>query len=163
MGILTAVPNAGAEMFIGVGHAGVSPIVSQTTLTLLLVVLGLSIVAFSLGLVRSAESLRMHRFIMSAAVVLFLIPVFLVMLPATYGFYTDPDVALYSPLSIMTVIHGLVGLPVVVLGLVFLSNDLPGDVKRWMRRTSLLMLAAIGLGVLLFLTMLGLVGFGAGM
>jgi hypothetical protein len=142
------------------GHAGTSPIVSQTVLTLLFVVLGLSIVAFAFGRMKSAENLKLHRVIMSSAIILLLIPIFLVMLPTTYTFYTDPDVEYFSPISILTSIHGIVGLPVVVLGLTFLTNDLPGNVKKWMQRTSALLVLSVGLGVLLFLTMLDIISFG---
>ncbi len=141
-------------------HAGTSAIVSQTVLTVLLVVLGLSIIAFAFGKLKSPDNLKLHRAIMSAAIILLFIPILLVMLPTTYAFYTDPDVVYFSSISLLTVIHGIVGLPVVVIGLIFLTNDLPSNVKMWMQRTSALLVLSVGLGVLLFLAMLDLISFG---
>lgn len=146
-----------------IGHAGVSPIVSQTALTILLMVLGISIIAFAFGRAKNPENLRLHRVIMSAAILILLVPVFLVMLPATFTFYTDPDIQLFSPLSIITAIHGVVGFPVVLLGLVFVANDLPKNLRAWMQRTSILMVASVGIGILLYLVMLDVITFGAAM
>jgi hypothetical protein len=124
-----------------------------------MIALGLSVVAFAFGRVKEPKFLLVHRLIMSSAVILVLIPVFTVMLPATLNFYTDTDVELLSSLSIMTVLHGVVGFPVVVLGLVFLSTDLPRVVRKWMRRTAILLVLEVGIGVLLFLQMLDLISF----
>ena len=40
------------------------------------------------------------------------------MLPKTPNFYVDPDVDLLSLMSITTVIHGIVGIPATVAGLI---------------------------------------------
>jgi hypothetical protein len=126
----------------------------------MMIVLGVSVIAFGFGRVKNAEFLRLHRWVMSMAVILMLGPILFVMLPATFTFYTDPDVLLFSSMSIITVIHGAVGLPTVVLGLVFLTNDVPKAVKPWMRRTATLTILSLGLGLLLFLTMMDLISFG---
>jgi hypothetical protein len=118
--------------FLPIGHAGVNPIVSQTSLLFLTVVIGISFVGLVHGRIKG-EQLRAHRWIMTSATLILLIPVFLVMLPATLVFYTDPDVELFSAMFTTTVFHAVLGFPALVLMLVFVSNDLPTRTRHWMR------------------------------
>jgi len=140
-------------------HAGISPIVSQTSLTIILVALGLSLTGFIFGRLKGVEFLRAHRWLMTLSIILILVPVFFVMLPATFTFYTDSDVELASATSIITLIHGIIGLPFVVLGLTFTFNDLPNDTRNWMRRAFILLVITVAIGLVLFLQMLDLISF----
>lgn len=140
-------------------HAGVSPIVSQTSLTLIMVALGLSLMGFIFGRLKGIEFLKAHRWVMTVSILVILIPIFFVMLPATFVFYTDSDVELASATSILTIIHGALGLPFTVLGLTYVFNDLPNDVRKWMRRISYLLILTIFFGLVLFLQMLDLISF----
>jgi hypothetical protein len=146
-----------------IAHAGVSPILSQTSLMLVMIALALSLVGVVYGRIKGAELLRLHRWTMTMAVAILLVPVAFVMLPATFRFYTDPDVEIGSALSLLTIVHGALGFPMVVMGLMFALNDLPRNVRAWMRRTTWLLMAAFVVGLILFLTMLDIISFNFGM
>jgi uncharacterized membrane protein YozB (DUF420 family) len=79
------------------------------------------------------------------------------MLPSFFRFYIDPDVMLFSTVSITTVIHGVVGVPAVATAVIYTFGDLPMKVKKWMQLTAILWITDIGLGVVLFLQMLELI------
>jgi uncharacterized membrane protein YozB (DUF420 family) len=135
-------------------HAGMSPIISETVLMLMLVALGLSLVGIGFGRVKSKEGLMQHRWTMSAAIIINLVAVVLVMLPTFFRYYTDPDVMVFSSLSLTTIIHGITGVPAVLTGLVYAFGKLPEKPKSWMRVTAFLWIANIVIGLVLFLQML---------
>jgi uncharacterized membrane protein YozB (DUF420 family) len=144
-------------------HAGVPLVVSQTSLTVMLVVLAMVFVGISFGLAKNKTAFLQHRFALTAAVALALIIVLSVMLPATFTFYTDPDLNFFSPLSAITIIHGVIGLPAIVLGLLYAFGDLPQKTKRWMRWTAVFWVLSVLIGVVLFLTMQDLISFSISM
>jgi uncharacterized membrane protein YozB (DUF420 family) len=116
----------------------------------------LAIILLSIGfgyLARSRESLFQHRWGMTIAIILTLTVVFIVMLPAAYTFYTDPDLAFFSSMSIITLIHGIAGLPAILLGLLYAFGDLPQKTKKWMRLATIFWIATLVLGVILFFVM----------
>ncbi len=125
----------------------------------MLVAFGIAIVGSGFGaFLKNKENLRMHRWVLSAAVLLGFGTILLVMLPTLYNFYTDPDVEALSALSIVTIIHGILGFPAIVAGVVFLSGDLPGRIRYWMRVAILFWIVGTLSGLLLFLQMAGLLG-----
>lgn len=139
-------------------HAGTPVEVSQATLTLMFVVLGILAIGIGFGrVVKTKESLLQHRWTLSAAVALTLAAIFLVMLPSAFRFYIDPDVMLFSNISIVTVIHGIVGIPAIVTALIYAFGDLPQNVRKWMRITAVFWIADIVLGVVLFFQMMGII------
>lgn len=136
-------------------HAGTSPVVSQIVLTLMLVVLGLVLIGIGFGfLVKSKDGVLLHRWSLSVSAALALAGVFLVMLPSAYRFYIDPDVEFFSPLSIVTIIHGVVGFPAIVTGMIYAFGDLPENRRKWMRITAFFWLATVALGIVLYLLMM---------
>jgi uncharacterized membrane protein YozB (DUF420 family) len=134
-------------------HAGTPISVSQATLTVMLVVLGIALVGIGFGLAKNKVGFLQHRWSMTAAVALALTVILAVMLPTTYTFYTDPDLEALSSLSIVTFIHAVAGVPTVVLGLLYAFGDLPAKTKKWMRYTAVFWVVSVGLGVLVFLVM----------
>lgn len=150
-------------MFLGLSvklivlHTGTPVVVSQATLTLMFVVLGILLVGIGFGLLtKSKESLLQHRWSMSAAVALASGAIFLVMLPSAFNFFIDPDVQFFSSLSIMTIIHAVVGVPALIMGVVYAFADLPKKVKTWMRWAAVFWIFTLALGVILFFQMMGL-------
>ena len=138
-------------------HAGTPVVVSQTTLTLMFVVLGIVLIGIGFGrFSKSKESLIQHRWSMTVALILTVASVSLVMLPSAFTFYTDTDLEFFSPLSILTLIHGVVGVPAITLALIYAFGDLPQKIKRWMRWAAIFWIASLTLGVIVFLEMLGL-------
>ena len=139
-------------------HAGTSAVLSQTALTLMLVVLGIIVIGMSFGhLNKSKISLLQHRWMLTIALVLSLSAISFVMLPSAFNFYIDPDLQFFSSLSMVTLVHVAVAFPAVVTALIYAFGDLPTKTKKWMRITALLWLASIALGVVLFLQMMALI------
>jgi hypothetical protein len=138
-------------------HAGTPIEVSQATLSAMLVVFAILVMGFGFGRIsKSQESLKQHRWMLTSAVVLSLVAIFAVMIPAAFRFYIDPDPQFFEALSLNTLVHASLGTVAVVSAVVYVFGDLPVNVKRWMRVTAVLWVAALGLGVLLFLQMLSL-------
>ena len=141
-------------------HGATPVIVSQATLTLMFVVLGILLTGIGYGfLAKSKESLLQHRWSMTVAVSLTLTVIFLVMLPSAYNFYIDPDLQFFSSLSVLTLIHAIIGGPTIVLGLIYAFGDLPKKTRSWMRWGAALWAISLVIGVLLFLNMLDLLSF----
>ncbi len=139
-------------------HAGTSPIVSQTVLTLMLVVVGIVFVGIGFGFVmKNTEGLLQHRWILSVSLALTLGAVGLVMLPTVTRFYIDPDVDVLSSMSIATIIHGVIGIPPLMSAVVYAFEDIPHNVKKWMRTTAVLWVASTLSGIILFLIMMEIV------
>ncbi len=128
------------------------------------VVLGILFIGVGFGvLVKNRESLLQHRWAMTAVVALTLVAIFLVMLPSAYNFYTDADLVFFSQLSMLTLLHGLLGAPAVALGLMYAFGDLPKKTKKWMRWAAFFWAISLVLGVLMFLDMQDLLTFSTGM
>ena len=138
-------------------HAGTPVALSQFTMTLMFIVLGILLIGIGYGfLLKNKESLLQHRWAMTVAIILALLAIFFVMVPSFVKFYIDPDVEVFSTLSIMTVVHGIIGLPAIVIGVIYAFGDLPQKLKNWMRWTAALWIISLAVGVLVFLEMLGL-------
>jgi uncharacterized membrane protein YozB (DUF420 family) len=139
-------------------HAGTPVAVSQATLSLMFVVLGMILIGISLGIVtKTKEKLLQHRWVLSAAIALTLGAIFFVMIPAAFSFYIDPDLEFFSAISFTTLIHGVIGVPAITTALIYAFGDLPQHVRKWMRITAVLWIADLGLGVVLFVQMMGLI------
>lgn len=141
-------------------HAGIPLVISQTSLTMMFVVLGIIALGVGYGLLtKTKDGLRQHRYSMTVATALALTVILLVMLPAAYNFYIDPDLEFFSQLSILTIFHGVLGAPAVVLGLTYAFGDLPKKTRKWMRWAIVFWAISLVLGVLLFLDMQNLLTF----
>jgi len=122
------------------------------------VVLGILLIGVGFGrLSKDKQSIRLHRWTLTTALTLTLAAAFLVMVPSAFRFYIDPDVEFFSSLSIVTLIHAAVGAPAAVSALIYAFGDLPVNVRKWMRITATLWIAALVLGVVMFLQMLSLI------
>jgi uncharacterized membrane protein YozB (DUF420 family) len=138
-------------------HAGTPVELSQATLTLMFVVLGILLTGIGFGfLAKNKESLLQHRWSMTVAIVLALLAIFFVMVPSFIRFYIDPDVEVFSTLSAMTIVHGVIGVPAIVAGVIYAFGDLPQRIKKWMRWTAVFWATSLILGVLVFLEMFDL-------
>lgn len=138
-------------------HAGTPIELSQLTLTLMFVVLGIILIGIGFGFIaKNRESLLQHRWSMTVAIILASVAIFLVMVPSAFNFYIDPDLELISNISITTLAHGIIGVPAIVIGVIYAFGDLPQKIKRWMRWTAALWIISLVLGVVVFLQMMGL-------
>ncbi len=138
-------------------HAGTSPVVSQTALTVMFVVLGIILVGMGFGYVsKTKENLLQHRWMLTTAIALALGVIFLVMVPTLVRFYGDHDVEWFSSLSVMTAVHSFVAAPAIITAIYYVFGIVPKNSKKWMRWTAALWLVSIALGTILFLQMLDL-------
>ncbi len=138
-------------------HAGTPVELSQATLTLMFVVLGVLLIGIGYGFLnKNKEGFLLHRWTMTGAIILALLAIFFVMLPSFIRFYIDPDVQFFSQLSATTIIHGIIGIPAIVISVIYAFGDLPQKTRIWMRWAAALWVVSLVLGVLLFLDMLGL-------
>jgi hypothetical protein len=139
-------------------HAGTASMVSETVLMVMFAVLGIMIVGLAIIFAsRNKESLLRHRWILTTAVIIAVIPVVVVMLPTMYRFYTDSDLMVFSATSILQLIHGAISIPALATGIVYAFGKLPRNVKMGMRWAAGLWIASIILGVVLFLQMMNLI------
>ena len=123
------------------------------SITLMFVALGLSIVGFAYAKLKTPESLKLHRYIMSGAIILTFISMFAVMIPSLYFYYALPQGSLTSGFSILQIIHSIESIPTAALSVMFLANRLPQPTGRWMRIMAGLWLVSIALGAVVFYTM----------
>ena len=89
------------------------------------------------------KALQLHRWIMSGAVFLNLISIFVVMLPSLFIYYIDPSNSVSSPFSTLQIVHMAVGFPAVVLSVMYVFNDFPQPTKKWMLITATLWLFSV--------------------
>jgi uncharacterized membrane protein YozB (DUF420 family) len=125
----------------------------QESISLMFVALGLSIIGVGYARLKSKEFLQLHRWIMGGATILTLVSIFFVMIPSLYIYYIAPSINFFSSFSILQLIHSAIGVPPVILTVMYLFNDLPQPTKKWMRITVVLWLASIALGAAVYYTM----------
>ena len=130
-----------------------NPFLQQESLGLMFVALGLAIIGMGYGRLRSKESLVMHRWIMSGAIILNLASILLVMLPSMFQYYTNLNVNYASTFSVLQVVHAIVGGPTVTLTMLFLFKDLPQPTARWMQITAVLWVLSVVVGAAVYYTM----------
>ncbi len=138
---------------MSMGSSYLNSFLVQESIALMFVALGLAIVGFGFARLKTKESLQLHRWIMSGAIILNLISIFFVMFPALWIYYTNTVVNVLSGFSILQIIHAAEGVPVVILSLMYLSNDLPQPTSKWMRIMAVLWLVSIALGAIVYYTM----------
>jgi uncharacterized membrane protein YozB (DUF420 family) len=117
------------------------------------VALGLAILGIGYARLRNKESLQLHRWVMSGAIILTLISIFFVMFPSLIIYYIAPTINLFSSFSILQLVHSAIGVPPVILTVMYLFNDLPQPTKKWMKITAILWLVSIALGAVVYYTM----------
>lgn len=125
----------------------------QESISLMFVALGLVILGIGYARLRSKESLQLHRWVMGGATVLTLVSIFFVMFPALIIYYIAPSISFFSSFSILQIVHSAIGVPPVILTVMYLFNDLPKPTKKWMKITAILWLVSIALGAVVFYTM----------
>lgn len=138
-------------------HTGTPIVLSQATLTLMFVVFGMLLMGIGYGyLSKSKENLLQHRWSMTITVAFGLAAILLVMVPSAFSFYIDPDLKFFSPLSVMTLVHAVIGVPAVVMGVIYAFGDLPQKIKHWMRWAAVFWVISLIIGIIVFLQMMDL-------
>jgi len=125
----------------------------QESIALMFVALGLAIIGMGYAKLKTKETLHLHRWVMSGAIILTLIAIFFVMFPSLFIYYTTPNDGIFSGFSILQIVHVAEGFPAVVLTLMYLFNDLPKPTKKWMQLTAALWITSIALGAVVYYTM----------
>ena len=138
---------------MSMGGIMINSFLEQESLTLIFVALGIGIIGMAYGKIKNKDSLQMHRWIMTGAVTLNLIAIFVVMIPSIFIYFINPSTNVISSFSILQIIHGAIGFPAIALTVTFAFNDLPKKTKKWMIITSILWLSSIVLGAIVYFTM----------
>ena len=125
----------------------------QESIALMFVALGLTILGIGYARIKNKESLQLHRWVMGGATVLTLVSIFFVMFPSLIIYYIAPSVSFFSSFSILQIVHSTIGVPPVILTVMYLFNDLPQPTKKWMRITVALWLISIVLGAFVYYIM----------
>jgi uncharacterized membrane protein YozB (DUF420 family) len=125
----------------------------QESISLMFVALGLAILGIGYARLRSKESLQLHRWVMRGATVLTLVAIFFVMFPSLIIYYITPSISFFSSFSILQIVHSVIGVPPVILTVMYLFNDLPLPTKKWMKITAVLWIVSIALGAVVYYTM----------
>ena len=138
---------------MGINFNYLNSYLAQESISLMFVALGLAIIGIGYARLKTPDNLRLHRWMMSGAVILSLVSTLFVMLPSLYIYYSDPSYSVTSGFSILQIIHSIVGFPAAVLSIMYLFNDLPQPTKMWMRLTAVMWLMSIALGAAVYYTM----------
>ena len=125
----------------------------QESIALMFVALGLVILGIGYARIKTKESLQLHRWVMSGAVVLTVTAIFFVMFPSLFIYYTTISNNALSGFSILQLVHSAEGVPAVILSAMYLFNDLPQPTRKWMKITAVLWIVSIVLGAAVYYTM----------
>ena len=134
------------------GFTYMNSYLTTISISLMMVALGIAVCGIGFARLKTPESFKVHRWMMSAAVILSLISTFFVMFPSLYIYYTG-GYSVTSGFSILQIIHSVEGFPAAVLSVMYLFNDLPQPTGKWMRITAVLWIVSIALGAVVYYTM----------
>jgi uncharacterized membrane protein YozB (DUF420 family) len=128
-------------------------LVATSSLILQLIVLGLLLLGFNF---KRKKLYRQHGFLMSAAVLIHLISILVVMVPS-FGAIVFFETGLSTYIVVLSIVHGLLGLSAFILGLWLVAfwrfRQSPQKCftkKKAMRLTIILWITAIILGAILY-------------
>jgi len=130
---------------------------SDLNLLLQIIIIIIIFVGAKSGKEKTRESLKTHRRIMTAAVVLNAIGFLLVMGPSFVSYFFTPLPNLSTIGIVSTALHAIFGSTAEILGIAFVINKKPKNVRLWMRITKWLWVIAFILGVSLYLQIAGIV------
>ena len=125
----------------------------QESISLMFVALGLAILGIGYARLKSKESMQLHRWVMRGAVILTMVSIIFVMFPSLIIYYITPSISFISSFSILQLVHSAIGVPPVILTVMYLFNDLPQPTKKWMKITAILWIVSIALGAVVYYTM----------
>ncbi len=129
-----------------------APLPSTLNLLLQIVVLVFLLVAIPFAKRGTKEEFKMHERLMGTAIVLNLVGVVLVMIPSLLAFLSGGA----GTLLLLEIPHGTFGLLGLILGIAFVFNKKPKNLRRWMLITATFWFIAIILGFVNYLVISGL-------
>jgi uncharacterized membrane protein YozB (DUF420 family) len=119
--------------------------------------LALILVGIMLVKPRGAEALKRHSYATAAAVIIVAFSILLVMVPSFILYFSAPLDTLPASRIISTAAHGFLGGIVFVIGVAYVFNKKPKNVRTWMRIQALLWLTVFLSGIGEFLMVLGII------
>ncbi len=132
-------------------------ITSDLNLLLQIIVIIILFVGVKCGKDKTQDSLKRHGRIMAIAVVLNAVGFLSVMGPSIFGYFSVPlgELSVFGIVS--TSFHAVFGGMAEILGIAFVFNKKPKNIRLWMRLTSGLWVIAFVLGVSLYLQVAGII------
>jgi uncharacterized membrane protein YozB (DUF420 family) len=131
-----------------------APLPSTLNLGLQIVVLIAFLAAIPFARRGTNEGFKTHGRLMTTAIVLNLLGVILVMIPSLLAYLTAGEV-ISSLFLLIEIPHGLFGFLALVLGIAFVLNRKPNNLKTWMRLTATFWILAFLFGFLNYLWVSG--------
>jgi hypothetical protein len=133
-------------------------LVSVLNLFLQLVVLVILIVGIMLvKQERSAKGIKRHLYLTATALVLIAVSMILVMVPSLIAYFSSPPGSLTTFGVVSLSGHALFGGITFVIGIAFVLNKKPKNVKSWMRAQASLWSIAFLFGIIEFLQVSGII------
>jgi len=130
---------------------------SDLDLLLQIAVIVIVFVGVKYGKEKTGGSIKTHRRVMAIAVVLNAVGFLLVMGPSIVGYFSTPLSQLSLVGIVSTSLHAVFGGVAEILGIAFVFNKKPKNVRLWMRLSRWLWVTAFVLGVLLYLQVAGII------
>jgi len=121
-------------------------------------IIGVLIVGFRFGRMKTTGSISKHREVMTAALFLNFAGLVLVMAPSLLSFLTAFPVEYLSEWGLTSMPHATLGGITLFIGAIFVAKRLPKiNLRRSMRTTFILWLANAGFGIALYMQMAGFI------
>jgi len=130
---------------------------SDLNLLLQIAVIIIVFVGVKYGKEKTQGSLKTHRRVMAVAVVLNAVGFLFVMGPSIVGYFSTPLGKLSTFGIVSTSLHAVFGGVAEILGIAFVFNKKPKNVRLWMRFSRWLWVIAFVLGVSLYLQVAGII------
>lgn len=130
---------------------------SDLNLLLQIVIIIIVFVGVKYGKEKTQGSLKTHRKVMAIAVVLNAVGFLLVMGPSFVGYFSTPLGQLSTVGIVSTSFHAVIGGIAEILGIAFVFNKKPKNVRLWMRLSRWLWVIAFVLGVSLYVQVAGII------
>jgi uncharacterized membrane protein YozB (DUF420 family) len=131
-----------------------APLPSTLNLGLQIVVLVIFLAAIPFAKRGTSEGFKTHGRLMTTAIVLNLVGVILVMIPSLLAYLTAGGV-ISSLFLLIEIPHSLFGFLALALGIAFVLNKKPKNLKTWMRLTATFWILAFLFGFLNYLWVSG--------
>jgi uncharacterized membrane protein YozB (DUF420 family) len=131
-------------------------ILSTVNMILQIVILAVLLIGVQLVKDRSAKGTKRHWTLSAIAVVLIAVSLALVMVPSILAYFSGPPGSLDPFTTVSTLGHAFFGSLAFMIGVAFVLNKKPKNVRLWMKIQATFWFVAFLLGLLLYLIIAGI-------
>jgi len=134
-----------------------APVVSDLNLFLQIITIVVLFAGVKFGKEKTEQSLKKHKNVMTSVVVLNAVGFIFVMGPSFVNYFSTSLVKLSTFGIVSTSLHVFFGSLAEILGIAFIFNKKPKNIRLWMRLTRWVWIIAFVLGVSLYLQIAGVI------